>query len=365
MMRKWLIAAVAVLVALPLVGWGLVQMPAVQDWLVSTGVQKLASQTKLMNTDPNSMRVVFCGTEPPPPSRVRAKSCTAIMVGNRTFIVDTGPGSANKMSMWRFPMQRLTAVLLTHFHSDHIGDLGEFRLQSWVSGRTVPLPVYGPDGVEKVVDGFNLAYSPDDSYRAPEHHLSAAAAQLAAKPFGLASAAERATHMASRTIYDQDGLRITAFQVMHEPVYPAVGYRFDYRGRSVVVSGDTTISPNLVRMAKGVDVLVHEGQSREAQQIFVNALKKSGDTHLARVIGEVGNYHATPVQVAEEANQAGVGLLVFNHMGPIPPDNLITKKLFARGLSDVRPASKWHLANDGLILTLPVGSKAVDRSRLP
>ena len=94
-------------------------------------------------------------------------------------------------------------------------------------------------------------------------------------------------------------------------------------------------------------------------------LRKAGQDHLAGVINQIGNYHATPVQAAREANAAGVGLLVYSHMGPIPPDNFLTRASFARGVSDVRPHSGWTIADDGLMLTLPVGSRAIETSSLP
>lgn len=363
-MRRKVIWAASILLAASAAAWGLLTVPAVQDWLVSAGADRMARQEAFAKPGQDSLQVLICGTSPPPPSRTRAKTCTAVIAGNRAFIVDTGPGSANNLSRWRFPMQRISAILFTHFHSDHIGDLGEFRMLSWVAGRTAPLPVYGPDGIDRLVTGFNTAYASDDSYRAPEHQLSAASADLVAHPFGLASAEERRSHMASRVIYDSDGLRITAFQVLHEPVYPAVGYRFDYRGRSVVISGDTAYSENLLRQAHGADLLIHEGQSDAARRILVGALQRAGDAKLARVISQVGNYHATPVQAAAIARQADVKLLVFNHMGPIPPDNFVTRRLFARGVEKELPADRWTLADDGLLLTLPVGSGEIRRNSL-
>lgn len=359
MRYRWFGLVAAVLVIVGLGGYLLLGVPAVQDWLVARGTEREVARRPIDVDDRGSMRVLVCGTEPPPPSRRRAKSCTAVVAGGRVFIVDTGPGSANKLALWRFPINRISGVLFTHFHSDHIGDLGEFRMQSWATGRNAPLPVYGPDGVDKIVDGFNLAYAADDAVRGTEHGLSVAAAQLVAHPFGLADPASRATHMARRVIYDADGLRITAFQVVHEPVYPAVGYRFDYRGRSVVISGDTSVSANLVAVSRGADVLVHEANSDAGRIAMVNALRKAGQTHLAEVIGQIGNYHATPVQVAREANAAGVKLLVYNHMGPIPPDNIVTRRFFARGIVEIRPRADWMLADDGLMLTLPVGSKEI------
>ncbi len=363
-MQRKIAWAAAILLGLVLIGGGIATQPQVQDWLIGKGVDRLVSQQSFADMADDQLQVVICGTSPPPPSKTRAKTCTLVIAGNRAFIVDTGPGSANNLSRWRFPMSRVAGVLFTHFHSDHIGDLGEFRMLTWVAGRQAPLPVYGPTGVERLVDGINAAYAQDDSYRGPEHHLPIAAAPLEARPFGLATPEERRTHQARKVILEEAGLKITAFQVEHEPVYPAVGYRFDYKGRSVLISGDTIYSRNLLRHAQGVDLLIHEGQSDEGRKVMVAALQRAGDAKLAKVISQVGNYHATPVQVARLAREAKAELLVFNHMGPIPPDNLLTKKLFVRGISSELPNDKWLLADDGLKLTLPAGSKEIRRTSL-
>jgi len=355
-------AGLALLIA---VGWLLLYLPAVQDRLLIGGVRHQVSRESAFGDAPNGLKVLLCGTSGPPPNLRRAKTCTVVMAGRHTFVVDVGPGSANKLSYWRFPFEKIEAILLTHFHSDHIGDIGEFRLQSWAAGRSVPLAVYGPSGVEDVVAGANLLYAADDRYRSIEHRISADAAKLDARPFGLADPQQRPTHMASVVFYDADGLRITAFQVIHEPVYPAAGYRFDYRGRSVVISGDTAMSPNLVRVARGANLLIHEGQSEAERKAMVDALSRSGDIHLARVISAIGNYHATPEQAAREANEAGVRMLVFNHMSPIAPDNIVTRRIFARGVSSIRPGKQWMLGYDGLLLTLPQGTTAIEIGRVP
>lgn len=355
---KWRRLALG-LVLLAGAGFVLLQFPVVQDWLFVRGVRQAVATQGAVRPQADHLKVVLCGTSAPPPSMVRAKACTLVMAGDQLFVVDTGPGSANRLSMWRFPFDKLDGVLFTHFHSDHIGDLGEFRMQGWVAGRLGPLAVYGPTGVEKLVDGVNLTYAADASYRGTSHGLDAKAAELVARPFGLASEEERVEHMASTVIHDAGGLRITAFQVMHEPVYPAVGYRFDYKGRSVVVSGDTALSPNLVRVAKGADLLIHEGQSEEMRATFAKALKDSGATRLAKAIDGVGHYHVTPVQAAQQANDAGVRMLVFNHLGPIAPDNWVLRQIFARGLGEVRPASEWKLGFDGMTIDMPVKPKDI------
>lgn len=350
---------VALLAAAGALAWS---RPAFQDWLLLRGASAQLRRSVAAFPAPDGIRVILCGTSPPPPSRTRAKSCAAVMVGRRIFIVDTGPGSANNLSLWGFPMARISGVLLTHFHSDHIGDLGEFRMLSWTAGRSAPLPVYGPDGVDRVVAGFNLAYHFDDDYRGALHGLPKGNAPLAAHPFGLAGADQRAKHMADVVILDDGGLKITAFQVNHEPVYPAVGYRFDYKGRSVVFSGDTVRSPNLIAHARRVDLLVHEGQSEEARRVLVRALDQNGQSGLARVMTRVAVYHATPADAVSVANDAKVRLLVFNHMGPVDPGNVLTEAIFTRGLASLRPARDWKLGFDGMIIDLPAGSPAIATS---
>jgi ribonuclease Z len=225
------------------------------------------------------------------------------------------------------------------------------------AGRSAPLTVLGPDGVEDVVRGYNLAYQADDDYRSALHGLPTTEAALTAHPFGLASAAERTTHTADTVLLDDGGLKITAFQVNHEPVYPAVGYRFDYEGRSVAFSGDTIRWPNVVTHAANADVLIHEAQSVDARRILVQAFRRNGQDQLAEVMTDTSRYHTTALDAASVANEAKVRLLVFNHLGSSPPDNLLTRLIFARGLNKIRAQSQWRIGFDGMIIDLPAGER--------
>ena len=256
--------------------------------------------------------------------------------------------------------------MFTHFHSDHIGDLGEANLESWAQGRDHPLRVYGPPGVEQVVHGFEEAYSLDEGYRIAHHGAALMPAAnwqmqpLAVKidtPPGASPCAG-----GSATVLDENGLKVTAFTVDHAPVAPAYGYRFDYKGRSVVVSGDTKTCANLVAVAKGADVLIHEAQAAH----LVKLIEQAAEQHRQRAHRENHvrhpRYHTTPVEAATEANEAGVQLLVLSHIGP-PTPNELAKIAFMRGVSDVRPDGVV-LGYDGMLLTLPAGSKDIESSRL-
>ncbi len=164
------------------------------------------------------------------------------------------------------------------------------------------------------------------------------------------------------TVLEEGGLIVTAFSVNHEPVKPAYGYRFDYKGRSVVVSGDTAKSPGLIAAAHGADVLVHEAQSNHLIAMIGAAAKAIGRDRVAKIMADIPSYHSTPVQAAEVANEAGVRLLVMYHLNPPPPNKLV-EWVFLRGVSEVRPDG-WVLGDDGTLVTLPAQSTEVTVSHI-
>jgi ribonuclease Z len=278
------------------------------------------------------LTVVLCGTGGPLADPQRAGACTAIVAAGRVFLVDAGPGSIEALTLADVPTQALSAVFLTHFHSDHIGDLGEASVQSWIAGRRVPLDVYGPVGTTRVADGFTAAYAFDGDHRTAHHgeeYMPRAAAALRGHDVALGDAPD-----ASAVAYDQDGLRVTMFRVDHEPVRPAVGYRIDYKGRAVVVSGDTKKSASVVKHAKGADLLLHEALARDIFARATAVAQRMGLTRVAKLATDATDYHTTPVEAAEVARDAGVRTLVFTHMVPGPPNWLLERR-FVAGVSDV------------------------------
>lgn len=290
------------------------------------------------------LHVVLCGTGSPLPDKDRAGACTAVLAGGEFVLVDVGPGAWKSVDLAGLPTADISAVLLTHFHSDHIGDLGEAITQSWIAGRARPLDVYGPEGTTRVVDGFNQAYAADAHYRTVHHgeeYMPAAAARAVGHDIALADA----------VVFDRNGLRVTMFRVHHDPVIPAVGYRFDYRGRSVVVSGDTAKSASVVEHAKGADLLVHEALQPDMMSRVAAVADRIGRRRIAKMARDTLNYHTSPVEAAEVARDAGVKTLVFSHEVP-GPRNLILRRMFLAGVGDVF-TGEVVLGEDGMRFSLP------------
>src|SRR5262245_16521289 len=151
------------------VGTVVLSSRALQDALVARIVRRRIGRDTSGLLAPDALRVLLCGTSSPIPSAERAEACTAVFAGGRMWIVDTGPGSWRVLALHRIRGEAIGAVLYTHLHSDPIGALGEFNLQTWVAGRPGPLRVYGPDGVADLVHGFSEAYAADTRFRIAHH----------------------------------------------------------------------------------------------------------------------------------------------------------------------------------------------------
>lgn len=294
------------------------------------------------------LHVVLCGTGSPLPDANRAQACTAIIAGGEFVLVDTGSGSWRKVAVNNLPAVNLSAVLLTHFHSDHIGDLGEALMQSWAAGRNQKLNVYGPPGVEQVVAGFTQAYALDTGYRVQHHGeewMPRPAAGAVAQPVRLKR------NETAALVFERNGLKVTAFKVEHDPASPAYGYRFEYRGRVVVVSGDTARSDNLARHAAGADLLIHDVIAKNLLQMAASNFDQTGNKRRAKMARDITTYHASPLEAAVIAASAKVETLVFTHMVP-PPNSPQIEQALLRGVSDIFKG-KVVLGTDGMRFDLP------------
>jgi ribonuclease Z len=329
----------AVLISLTILGGLLYRTAPVQDALMRAGVAAMVSRAPETF---DGLQVVVCGSASPLGNNPdRAQACLAVMTPEHFFLVDVGARSPMRIGQAQLPMNRLTAVMLTHFHSDHIAGLADVNLASWVAGRQASMPVYGPQGVATVVAGFNQAYRLDRGYRTAHHGealLPAAAGPMTAQTFrpGL--------------VWQDGDMTVTSFLVDHHPIDPAVGYRFDYRGRSVVISGDTNASDNLFAAAAGADIVFHDALARDSLDIMQNAMAEAGRSSIAQIIADVTEYHADTRTLEDAAKAAGIEQLVLYHLVPTPM-NALTETMFLRGLSD-----NTLLAHDLQVFELPPAS---------
>lgn len=357
---KWGLIALVVVAALIGAGaYAVLNVPSVQDALFERMARAalLRDREALMKDD--ALRAFVCGSSSPMPDPHRAKACIGVIAGGKIYIVDTGPQSYGNLAVWGVPVQHIAAVFYTHFHSDHIGDLGEFNMNSWGLGRKAPLDVYGPPGVERVVAGFSEAYALDESYRIAHHGaelMSPDIWKMVAHPIPMPG---EATPARDRTtvVFDDGSLKVTAIEVNHTPVEPAYGYRFDYKGRSIVISGDTAPHEPLAKAAKDADVLFHEAQGQEMVKKLNAIATEAGNTRLAHILHDIQSYHSSPVDAAKIANEAKVKLLVFYHFTP-PIPNMVAESIMTRGVAAERPQGTL-VSSDGTLIELPLGSAEI------
>ena len=321
--------------------------------LMDRGLSRNMGST-LLDKLPDGLHVAICGAGSPLPDPKRSGPCTAVIAGKRLFIVDSGAGSTRVLARIRIPAAAIEAILLTHFHSDHIDGLGELQLQRWAGGHREPVPLYGPSGVEEIVRGINAAYSQSRASRVVHHGrdlMNPAGAGAVARPFR--TPAERQEML----VLEDETLRITAFRVNHEPVEPAVGYRFEYGGRSLVISGDTAKSENLAHFSRGADLLIHDSLSPRLLERITLAAHTAGNETVEQITKDILDYHATPVEAAETAESAGVRFLLFSHVVP-PLPIAILEGVFLEGVNEVYTGD-YKIARDGTLIRLDAGSDSI------
>jgi ribonuclease Z len=159
-------------------------------------------------------------------------------------------------------------------------------------------------------------------------------------------------------ILDKDGVKITAFRVNHAPVSPAVGYRFDYKGRSLVISGDTVPCESLKKQAKGVDVLIHDAMQVATVKLIGEQAELSPSPSLAKIMADIPSYHATPEDAAKIAGEAGVKHLVLYHITPPIPLALLNNQFMGDAARYYR--GPITIGTDGLMIGLPPASDRID-----
>ena len=344
-MKKALIL-ISFVVSIFLIGLVSLNSHSVQDRILSTGLKNILAGVEPFLDKEDSLKVVVCGSRSPLPSPGRAEACILVEAGDDIYIFDLGNGSMDNLTQYGVPWPNVKAVLITHMHSDHIADLPDAHLQSWVQGRNSPLMVYGPEGINLVTQGFELAYSADYQYR-NEHHGDDML------PMNIAGF--NAIQIMDNQLIPNvtPGLEILPFVVDHYPVNSAFGFKISYKGRTVVISGDTINDGSVQKYSKDVDLLVHSAISIDLTERFRDIAPLP---QLDEILFDIQDYHTTIKEAGEIARDANVDQLLIYHAIPTPR-NKIMEDVFFRPLDGV--FDKYMLSDDGTRLIMPVGSDEI------
>ncbi|SOY57826.1 MBL fold metallo-hydrolase [Cupriavidus taiwanensis] len=242
-------------------------------------------------------RVTLLGTGTPVPSPTRAGYSTLVEAGGQKLVFDFGRNVSVRLWQLRIPLGSIDAHFLTHFHSDHLVGLPDLWLTGWLrppyGRRDQPMALYGPAGTRALADGLRQAFAADIAIRHKDEGSALAGITIAAHD------------VAPGVVYEKDGVRVTAFENDHgDNIRPSYGYRIDYRGRVVVLSGDTRFSPAVVAQARNADVLVH------CVTLIPDALLASNPAYRA-----IYDHLSSPEDAARVFQAAAPKLAVFSHIG--------------------------------------------------
>ena len=338
-MKKILILLLGLLVIVG-VGRALLKVPAVQDAALERGTAFIAKRGAVPLPESESLRVYVCGSASPL-GMGQAQACIAVITPEHFYLIDSGAGSTDNINRLGLPTERLQGLLLTHFHSDHIAEIYEVNLGSWVRGRPAPLTVYGPRGVDEVTNAVNAGYRQDRIYRTGHH-----GEDLLPPALGVL---EHKT-IAPGVILEDGDLKISAYVAEHPPIHPAVGYRFDYRGRSVVISGDSNVTDETRKIVDGADLLLHDALSLPTLTALSEALGAVGQSRQSRIVFDVMDYHASTDSLIELGEKSNVDMVAFYHLVPVPPNSVVAD-VFMRGAPD-----NFLLTEDLMWFELPINS---------
>ena len=271
------------------------------------------------------IKVTLLGTGAPVPSIERFGPSILVEAGGQKLLFDCGRGAAQRLWQLKIPLGKVDAVFLTHLHSDHVVGIPDLWLTGWIPAaygrRATPFKVFGPAGTANMMQHLQEAFSWDIVTRNKERNKADSGALV------------DASDIKEGYSWENAGVKVTPFTVRHSDfIDSALGYRVDYGGYAVILSGDTRYSENLVRYARGTDLVIHE---------VAVANEKSMKT--SPLINQILGFHTSPEEAGKVFEQVKPRLALYSHIvlltadASIPPptvQDLITRtrKVFAGNL---------------------------------
>jgi len=244
----------------------------------------------------SDFRVTLLGSGIPVPEPDRFGPATLVEAGGQKLLFDAGRGATIRLFQLRVPLREVGPLFLTHFHSDHTVGIPDVWLSGWLGGpwarRTTPFRVIGPTGTKDLMANLERAYAADIKIRMADENYPAEGIRVIAEEFPMGG-----------VVYKKDGVRVTAFEVNHgDLIKPSYGYRIDYDGRSVVISGDTRFDKNVIKHGTGADLLIHE-----VAAVRPELLK---DVQVQRVMA----HHTSPQEAGRVFQLARPKLALYTHL---------------------------------------------------
>ncbi len=244
----------------------------------------------------NDFEVILLGTGTPPPLMNRFGPSTLVKVNGKLLLFDAGRGSAQRLWQKKIPLGKIDHLFLTHLHSDHVVGIPDIMLTGWLTSpfarRKGPFKVSGPPGTVNLMTHLEKAYSWDIETRIADQKLKRE------------NVTPQARDLEAGVVYDEDGVKVTVFEVDHgDKIKKVFGYRIDYDGRSMVITGDTKYSENTVKNAQGVDLLIHTVAA--IRQELLDS---------AKFWGVIMAHHATPQDAGRVFAKARPKLAVYTHL---------------------------------------------------
>lgn len=237
------------------------------------------------------VEVILLGTGTPVPSHERFGPSTLVKAGGLNLLFDAGRGATIRLQQAGLTADQIDHVFLTHLHSDHISGLDDVWITGWIWQRTNALGVWGPAGTSALMSNLHQAYAADIAYRNENVGLDKIKTHV------------KSTDISEGIIFAQNDVTVKAFLVEHAPVKPAYGYRIEFGGRVIVISGDTTYSENLIEHSQEVDLLIHEITAAPKKLLKRNK-------RLQKVVA----YHTTPGQLVDVLSATNPRMTILHHI---------------------------------------------------